>query len=152
DANLSLYATWLKIGTTSLVLQALLNGAPLDRVPRLADPIQTLKTISRDATWKWLCRDVQGFKTSGVEVQRTYLQLVREFCPELEREWQAVVEGWDQVLEDLERDPLSTADRLDWSAKYQLIEQFRQAEHLAHDDPWLRSLDLSYHWLDREQG
>src|SRR5204863_10098932 len=46
DSNLSLYSTWLKIGTTSLVLQALLNGAPLDRVPRLADPIQTLKAIS----------------------------------------------------------------------------------------------------------
>jgi proteasome accessory factor A len=152
DANLSLYSTWLKIGTTSLVLQALLNGAPLDRVPRLADPIQTLKAISRDSTWKWLCRDTQGYKTSGIDVQRAYLQLVREYCPGLEPDWAAVVTGWEEVLNDLERDPLSTADRLDWSAKYQLIEQFRQAERLAEDDPWLRSLDLSYHQLDPEHG
>ena len=152
DANLSLYSTWLKIGTTSLVLQALLNGAPPDRVPRIADPIQTLKTISRDVTWKWMCRDTQGYKTTGIEVQRTYLQLVKEFCPNLEADWQAVVVAWEEVLNDLERDPLSTADRLDWSAKYQLLEQFRQAENLGSDDPWLRSLDLSYHLLDREQG
>src|SRR6266516_6316487 len=124
DANLSLYSTWLKIGTTSLVLQALLNGALPDRVPRLADPLQTLKTISRDKTWKWLCRDTQGFKTSAVEVQRVYLRLVREYCLNLEPEWQAVVEAWDELLCDLERDPLSTADRLDWAAKYHLIEQF----------------------------
>jgi proteasome accessory factor A len=152
DANLSLYSTWLKIGTTSLVLQALLNGAPPERVPRLADPIQTLKTLSRDITWKWMCRDTQGYKTSGVDVQRAYLQLVKEFCPNLDADWQAVVVGWEEILNDLERDPLSTADRLDWAAKYQLLEQFRQAENLGTDDPWLRSLDLSYHLLDREHG
>ena len=27
-----------------------------------------------------------------------------------------------------------------------------QAEKLSEDDPWLRSLDLSYHLLDREHG
>jgi len=52
----------------------------------------------------------------------------------------------------LERDPLSTSDRLDWAAKYRLIEQFRASEQIAVDDPWLRSLDLSYHLLDRAQG
>lgn len=152
DANLSLYSTWLKIGTTSLVLQALLNGAPPDRIPRVADPIQTIKTISRDASWKWLCRDNQGFKTSAIDIQRVYLGLVREFCTGLDADWQAVVTAWEEVLNDLERDPLSTADRLDWSAKFRLIEQFREAENLAPDDPWLRSLDLSYHHLDRELG
>ena len=62
------------------------------------------------------------------------------------------MDAWEEVLNDLERDPLSTADRLDWAAKFQLIEQFREAEKLSPDDPWLRSLDLSYHLLDREQG
>jgi proteasome accessory factor A len=41
---------------------------------------------------------------------------------------------------------------LDWSAKYRLIEQFRESENLAPDDPWLRSLDLAYHLLDRNEG
>lgn len=152
DSNLSLYAIYLKIGTTSLVLQALLNGAPLERVPMLADPLQTLKAISRDSTWKWHCLDSSGHRTTGLEIQRTYLQLVREFCPSLEPEWQAVADGWEQILTDLARDPLSTADRLDWSAKYKLIEQFRELEKLEHSDPWLRSLDLAYHLLDRQQG
>ena len=33
---MSLYAIYLKIGTTCLVLQALLNGAPLERVPNVS--------------------------------------------------------------------------------------------------------------------
>jgi proteasome accessory factor A len=152
DANLSLYASWLKIGITSLVLQALLNGAPADRVPRVADPVQTLKTLSRDRTWKWQCRDAAGHKTNAIDIQRAYLGLVREHCRRLEPDWNSLVAAWEAVLNDLERDPLSTADRLDWTAKFKLIDSFRQSEKLSEDDPWLRSLDLAYHLLDREQG
>ena len=152
DSNLSLYATYLKIGATSLVLQALLNGAPLSRVPSVADPLLTLKMISRDQTWKWNCRTASGQPTNAIEIQRAYLALVREFCPNLDSDWRAVLNAWEEILFDLERDPLRTSDRLDWSAKYKLIEQFREAEKLSAEDPWLRSLDLAYHLLDRQQG
>ena len=152
DTNLSPYSVYLKIGTTALVLQALLNGAPFDRVPRLADPLSALKQVSRDTTWKWRCRDANGKTLTAVDIQRTYLELVREFAGPFESDWKSVPAAWEQVLNDLERDPLSTADRLDWPAKYQLIEQFRAAENIGPDDPWLRSLDLAYHLLDRKQG
>ena len=72
DSNLSLYSIYLKIGTTCLVLQALLNGAPLEQVPKVSDPLQTLKTISRDTTWKWYCREASGRPTNAVEIQRGY--------------------------------------------------------------------------------
>ncbi len=87
-----------------------------------------------------------------MEIQRSYVRLVRDFCPTLDPDWKSVLAAWEQVLNDLERDPLSTADRLDWSAKYQLIDKFREVEKLGEDDPWLRSLDLSYHLLDRQHG
>ncbi len=150
DSNLSLFATYLKFGATALVLQALLNGAR--NYPQLAHPIATLKNISRDATWKWECRTVDGRPTTALEVQRTYLDLVRQFSRPLDPEWMEVLQAWETVLNDLERDPLSTGNRLDWSAKFRLIEQFREVEKLDPSDPWLRSLDLSYHLLDREQG
>src|SRR6266581_1169752 len=152
DTNLSLYSNFLKIGTTTLVLQALLNGAPLERVPIVADPLQSLRNISRDVSWQWLCRLANGQKSTAVDIQRTYLKLVRDFCPTLTPEWKAVIDAWDKILTDLERDPLSTADRLDWAAKYKLIESFREVEGLDESDPWLRSLDLSYHLLDHQQG
>lgn len=152
DSNLSLFSTYLKIGSTALVLQALLNQAPLEQVPRVADPLQTLKQISRDTTWKWVCRDLQGTKTTALDIQRSYLKLVRRHCPDLAPEWTAVADAWEEVLDDLERNPLSTANRLDWAAKFKLIDQFRRAENLEETDPWLQSLDLAYHLLDREHG
>jgi hypothetical protein len=127
DANLSLFSGYLKIGTTALVLQAMLNGAPLERIPRVAEPLSTLKQISRDLTWKWECRTADGHPTTGLEIQRQYLQLVREYCTDLSADWQKVVVDWEEVLNDLERDPLLAADRLDWVAKFKLIEQFREA-------------------------
>lgn len=152
DANLSPYATYLKVGTTVLALRAMMNGAPVERFPRLADPLGSVKAISRDDTWKWRCRLAGGRETTAIEIQRGYVSLVREFCKPLESDWKAVLAAWEQVLDDLERNPLSTADRLDWSAKHRLVEQFRTAEKLEAADPWLRSLDLAYHLLDREHG
>jgi proteasome accessory factor A len=156
DANMSPYATWLKVGTTALVLQALANGAEPGDIPRLKDPIAALKSISHDPEWDWHCLLKRGFAgaedSDAVTVQRFYLNLVKQHVPGLDEQWTQLVEAWENILDDLESDPLSTADRLDWSAKYALIEQFREAEGLSEEDPWLRSLDLSYHHLDEEQG
>jgi Pup amidohydrolase len=152
DANLSPFATYLKVGSTALVLQALANGAPRERIPRLADPLAALPAISRDLSWKWPVRTAGGRTLGAVDVQRAYLELVREFAPPADPTWTRLLADWDEVLGDLERDPLSTADRLDWAAKYRLIEQFREGEGIAADDPWLRSLDLSYHLLDPAAG
>ena len=33
-----------------------------------------------------------------------------------------------------------------------MIEQFRESEGLSPEDPWLQSLDLTYHRIDRQQG
>ncbi|MDB6092692.1 MAG: proteasome accessory factor [Verrucomicrobia bacterium] len=152
DANLSPFATYLKMGSTALVLQALVNGAPRERIVRLADPLAALPAISRDLTWKWKLRTAGGRTMSAIDVQRGYLDLVREFAPPVDAEWRRLFNAWATILDDLERDPLSTADRLDWSAKHRLIEEFRANEGIAPDDPWLRSLDLSYHHLDPELG
>lgn len=152
DANLSPFATYLKVGTTALVLQALASGAPTEQLPRLADPVAALTIISRDPEWKWRVSLVDGRETTALEVQRAYLGWINEYARPANAEWVEVVKAWGEVLDDLERDPLSTADRLDWPAKFRLIEQFRESEKLAADDPWLRSLDLAYHLLDRSQG
>ena len=152
DANLSPFATYLKVGTTALVLQAMVHGAPTEKLPRLADAVGALTGISRDLSWKWQVAGADGKATTAIEVQRAYLQWVRTYAPPVDSEWTAVIAAWSEILDDLERDPLSTADRLDWSAKYRLIEQFRESEKLNFDDPWLRSLDLAYHLLDRSQG
>ena len=63
-----------------------------------------------------------------------------------------VLAAWQQVLDDLERDPMLCGDRLDWVAKQWLLDEFAAAEGLARHDPWLQSLDLEYHNVCREEG
>ena len=56
-----------------------------------------------------------------------------------------VMREWEQILDDLEVDPLSTSDRLDWSAKRALYQQYIDAEGGDWQDDLLQSLDLEYH-------
>ncbi len=152
DANMSPYSTWLKVGSTALVLQALINEAPLDAIPRLREPIPALKAISRDPAWKWPLKVHGEEHSNAVTVQRRYLNLVERYVELRDDSWLRVREAWADILDLLERDPISTSDRLDWSAKFKAIDSFRAAEDLEPDDPWLQSLDLAYHTLDKSEG
>src|SRR5690606_5451902 len=51
DANMSPFATWLKVGTTALVLEAVVRD-PMRAWPELADPLRSLREISSDRTWR----------------------------------------------------------------------------------------------------
>jgi proteasome accessory factor A len=62
--------------------------------------------------------------------------------------WRQVLDLWQSTLEDLERDPGSCADRLDWVAKKQIIDGFQERDGLEAHDPKLRALDLQYHDID----
>ena len=54
---------------------------------------------------------------------------------------------WEQVLHGLETDPMSLARQLDWVAKLQLIEAYRDRHGCDWDDHRLAALDLQYHDL-----
>lgn len=151
DANMSPFATRLKAGVTALVLEALVRE-PGWRAPLLADPLATVKAISRDPTFRWPLT-LQGSKPStAVEVQRAYLELVKTACDLSRGGAAALVNDWEGVLNDLETDWTRCRDRLDWVAKHCLIREFQAQQGVADDDPWLQSLDLEYHRLDPELG
>lgn len=151
DANMSPFATRLKVGTTALVLEALTRD-PKRIYPALTDPLAALPEISRDKKYKWEVR-LQGRRaSSAIEIQRDYVKAVRELCDLSAPEKAVVVQEWETALNDLESDFMRCRDRLDWVAKLALIREFQAAQNLRDEDPWLRSLDLEYHRLDREEG
>jgi len=149
DANMSQWATALKIGTTALVLELIEGGfAPQFE---LADPIAATKQISRDQSYAWIIELKDGRKISALEIQRLYLAAAREHCVhDADTEW--VLREWESVLEDLARDYWLCRDRLDWVAKKFLLETLRDAENLSWSDPWLQSIDLEYHNVSFDHG
>lgn len=151
DANMSPFATWLKVGTTALTLEALVRD-PKRTFPKVADPLAALFAISRDPAFRWEILLEGNRRSTGLEVQRAYLAAVKDLCDPSQAENARLVAEWEAVLNDLETDYLRCRDRLDWVAKLALVREFQAAQGLADDDPWLRSFDLEYHRLDLNEG
>jgi proteasome accessory factor A len=85
-------------------------------------------------------------------VQRIYLRAASKLNNGASEDRQWILREWENVLNDLERDAMSTRDRIDWSAKKFLLDALQEEEHLSWSDPWLQSIDLEYHNLDLDHG
>jgi proteasome accessory factor PafA2 len=151
DANMSPFATRLKVGTTALVLEAL-SREPLRGWPQLGDPLPALTAISRDLSFRWEVGLLSGKPSTALEVQRGYLAAVKEICDLSTPDKASLVADWEIVLNDLETDVMRCRNRLDWVAKLALVREFQASHNIAADDPWLQSLDLEYHRLDLAEG
>jgi Pup amidohydrolase len=151
DANMSPFATRLKVGSTALTLEALIRD-PNRVYPRLADPLGTLVSISRDPSFRWEFKLEENQPTTALAVQWHYLNAVKALCDLTARDRAAVVADWEVVLHDLEEDVLRCRNRLDWVAKWSLVRSFQESQQISDEDPWLQSLDLEYHRLDTREG
>ncbi len=148
DANMSEIATALKVGTTSLVLRLLEDG--LNAPIKLADPVRATKQISRDITLKQTVERIGGPALTGLEIQRIYQQEAQKRFAGQDEDTDWTLAEWAATLDALEADPFALADRLDWAAKFKLLDAFRQEEGLGWNDPYMQSLDLAYHDVDPE--
>ena len=151
DTNMSEFATALKIGTTSLVLDLIERG----HCPRnlaLADSVQAIKNISRDKSLQWIVELDSGDTISAIDLQREYLLLAQKILKGQDDDTDWILIEWESVLNDLEQDWLSVRDRVDWAAKKWLLETFVEDEGVDWNDPWLESLDLEYHNIHPTRG
>ena len=103
DANMCEYATALKVGTASLVLDLLDAGA----LPAfaLADPIGALKTISRDESQQWPVALSEGGASSALEIQTAIMVAATRIFQGRDEETDWVLAAWRDVLDSLARDP-----------------------------------------------
>ncbi|NNK91342.1 MAG: proteasome accessory factor PafA2 [Acidimicrobiia bacterium] len=153
DATISEVQTYLKLGAASVVLAALEAGSLPDDL-RLADPVGSTWRVSHDPDLETMLELADGRSMTALEAQWQYLEWASKFVQEggVPDEFSGVIELWEEILRDLERDPLSTADRLDWTAKLRLLQGFRDRDGLAWNDAKLRLADLQYHDVDPERG
>ena len=149
DSNMMEYATALKVGTTALVLQLLEEQERVicDDI-KLLDPVQAIRDISRDMTYRWEVQLEDGRYTTATEIQRVYLDLAERYLRGRDEESDWVLDEWRFVIDALEHDPGCLVDRVDWVAKKWLLEYFMREEGLDWQDTWIQSLDLEYHNLN----
>ena len=151
DANMSPYATALKVGTTQMVL-SLIGEGKLENVPSLADPVGDIKKVSRDQTGTVDLKRIDGKTIRPLEIQEWYLEKAKSAYEGVRKDWNWILKEWERTLKELRHHPEKLADRIDWAIKKELFAEFMEAEKLDWEDPWMQSLDLEYHNLDEERG
>lgn len=156
DANLAEVSTYLKVGSTSLVL-AMIEDGYITRDLSVDGPVSSLRAVSHDPTLKTLITLKDGRKLTGVQLQMEYLDLAKKFVEErygsdADYQTKDVLERWESVLNRLERDPMECATELDWVAKYKLLLGYRDRDSLEWDDPKLHLIDLQYADIRPEKG
>jgi Pup amidohydrolase len=156
DANLAEVSTYLKVGTTALVL-AMIEDGFLTEDLGVESPVSALRAVSHDPTLRHLLTMRDGRKLTAVQLQLEYLDLARKFVEDrfgtdADEQTLDVLGRWESVLDRLERDPFLCAAELDWVAKLKLLTQYRDRDGLDWDDPKLHLIDLQYSDVRPEKG
>ncbi len=163
DATMLEPATYLRLGTTSLVLwlieQALVDGGPgalaaVDQLA-LADPVGAVHLVSHDLTLTERLELADGRRLTALEIQRVYLDAVLgalEPTGRIDPQTRDVLDRWSSLLDRLGTDPASCAREVEWLAKLRLLEGMRRRDQLAWDHPRLAAVDLQWSDVRPERG
>jgi proteasome accessory factor A len=156
DANLAEISTYLKVGTTALVL-AMIEDNFLGDDLSLVSPVRDLHEISHDPTLTHRVQLADGRNITALELQGEYLERARKFVDDrygedADAQTVDVLDRWESVLHRLGTDPMQLASELDWVAKLRLLEGYRDRDGLEWDAPRLQLIDLQYADVRPEKG
>jgi proteasome accessory factor A len=152
DANMSEVATYLKVGTTSIIL-AMIEDDELGDEWLLGSPVAAIRQVSHDPTMRQTIMLRDGNRATALEIQWGLLERARKY--EQSHGLDCVGEGigadvlsrWETVLAGLERDPTSVSNWVDWVAKQRLVEGYAARHDIEAGSAKLKAIDLQYHDL-----
>jgi len=150
DANMSEVATFLKVGTTALVLSMIEDDAMGDDLA-LANPVGAIRQVSHDPTLQRTVLLRSGRRATALEVQWSLLERAKKYershglSSVGEDVGVEILSRWEAVLTGLEHDRDSVADVVDWVAKQRVVTGFAERHDIRRSDPRLKALDLQYH-------
>ena len=154
DSNMNEYATFLKLGTTSILLRMLEDPGTVLRDLTLENPIRAIREISHDLTCQRKVRMANGREVSALDIQSEYLSRALRYRDThgLSPQESQALDMWEHCLKALESDPMTLARECDWVAKLQLVEAYRARHSLPLSHPRVGLLDLQYHDVDQSRG
>ncbi|TDQ45752.1 depupylase/deamidase Dop [Actinorugispora endophytica] len=156
DANMSEISTYLKIGTTAIVL-AMIEDGFLSADLSLETPVADLRAISHDPGLTHGARLRDGRRMTALQLQGEYLEQARKyvedrFGSDVDPDTADVLDRWEAVLATLAEDPMRLADQLDWVAKLKILEGYRSRDGLDWDHHRLQLVDLQYSDVREDKG
>lgn len=169
DSNMCQEAEYLRIATTTLVLDAIEAGAIIE-TPALTRTIGSLHKINRDPKLQVRVNTSRGQMTA-IEIQQFYLNACRRYVESLDdapEEAFDILKRWSDVLFQLQNNPDQLFGRIDWVTKRALMRhtekqlasvqqpnqtsqtrkkcEFQRSPNLLA----LRKIDAKYHELSKD--
>ena len=156
DANMSEVSSYLKLGSTALVL-AMIEDKFLDGDLAIEAPIAELRAISHDRDCKHLVALRDGRRMTAVQLQMEYLERARKYVEDrfgtgADDMTIDVLDRWESVLNRLAEDPMTLSRELDWVAKLELLEGYRRRDGIGWGHPRLQLVDLQYSDIRPDRG
>ena len=156
DANLSEVSTYLKVGTTALVLAMIEDGfLALDLVPE--KPVASLHEVSHDPSLTYQVPLRSGRRLTAVQMQMEYCEQARKYVEDrhgddIDDVTRDVLDRWESVLTRLEGDRMQLSRELDWVAKLEVLEGYRTRDGLDWSSSRLQLVDLQYSDVRPDKG
>jgi Pup amidohydrolase len=151
DANLCEVATFLKVGTTAIVL-AMVEDGFIDKDLSISTPVAAIRAVSHDPSLQATVDCSSLGRCTSIELQWEFLRLARKYADETglescgpEAVGTLVLDRWESVLGALESDPRSLDGQLDWVTKLELLRAYAERDDLRWNDPKLELLSVQYH-------
>ncbi len=156
DANMSEISSYLKLGSTALVL-AMIEDKFLDGDLAVEAPIAELRAVSHDRDCRHLIALRDGRRMTAVQLQMEYLERARKYVedrygPDADDMTVDVLDRWESVLNRLAEDPMMLSRELDWVAKLELLDGYRKRDGIGWGHSRLQLVDLQYSDIRPDRG
>ena len=140
DSNMAPLSTFLRMGTTHLVLRVLEEHGP--PAPLKFDGLnaQWLWVFASDPTLRALAPTVGGGSFTALETQEIYINLVERYVREFSDEERQILELWKKTVSRLHEDPESMSQELDWAIK----QKYLRDKFADFENPRARFADFLY--------
>jgi proteasome accessory factor PafA2 len=150
DANMSEVATYLKVGTTAIVL-SMIEDDELGDDWILGHPVPAIRQISHDLSLRKTVMLRNGNRATALEIQWGLFERAQKYTQARGLDSVGAEVGadimakWEHVLAGLERDPDSVAHWVDWVAKRRIVDGYAARHSIKPGAPRLKAIDLQYH-------
>ncbi|MFL6159369.1 MAG: depupylase/deamidase Dop, partial [Marmoricola sp.] len=156
DANLAEISTYLKVGTTALVL-AMIEDRFITHDLTIDGPVAALRAVSHDPTLREQITLNDGRHLTALQLQEEYLELARKHVDDrlgsdADPQTVDVLDRWESVLTRLAQDPMLCARELDWVAKLKLLNSYRDRDGIDWDNAKLQLIDYQYSDVRPDKG
>jgi proteasome accessory factor A len=154
DANMSQMATFIKLGSTALLLASLEEFGARNFPAMPKAPVHAVRSFARDLTLRESVpcdddrsRSAWDFQDELWLLANSYVERTGASAVAPSDEVELIMTQWREMLDGVRDNRDAVADRVDWVAKWRVVDGYQRRYSLGAGSAKLRAIDLQYHDL-----